>query len=156
LSGLGIGAGDEVILGDINWVASASPITYLGANPVLVDVPPDTWCVDPVKVEAAITSRTKAIIAVHLYGNLCDMDALLAIGERYNIPVIEDAAEAKQGQFMPGSHIPILPPEHLTEVKPDFVLILRWNIMEEVKTQNASLKKVGTKFVTAVPHLAIG
>ena len=99
LSGLGIRAGDEVILGDINWVASASPITYLGANPVLVDVLPDTWCVDSVKVEAAITSRTKAIIAVHLYGNLCDMDALLAIGERHNIPIIEDAAEAIGSQW---------------------------------------------------------
>lgn len=94
LSALGIGPGDEVILGDINWIASAAPATYLGAKPVFVDVLPDTWCVDPAKVEAAITSRTKAIIAVHLYGNLCDMDALLAIGKKHGIPVIEDAAEA--------------------------------------------------------------
>ncbi len=94
LAGLGIGAGDEVILADINWIASAAPITYLGAKPVLVDVLPDTWCLDPAKVEAAISSRTRAIIAVHLYGNLCDMDALLAIGAKHGIPVVEDAAEA--------------------------------------------------------------
>ena len=89
-----IGPGDEIILGDINWIASAAPITYLGAKPVLVDVLPDTWCIDPEKAAAAITPRTRAIIAVHLYGNLCDMDALLSLGARHGIPVIEDAAEA--------------------------------------------------------------
>ena len=94
LAALGIGPGDEVILGDINWIASAAPITYLGATPVFVDVLEDSWCLDPQRVEAAITPRTKAIIAVHLYGNLCDMDALLDIGRRHGLPVIEDAAEA--------------------------------------------------------------
>lgn len=94
LAALGVGAGDEVILGDINWIASAAPITYLGATPVFVDVLRDTWCIDPEKAEAAITPRTRAIIAVHLYGNLCDMDALLAISERHGIPIVEDAAEA--------------------------------------------------------------
>jgi perosamine synthetase len=94
LAALGVGLGDEVILGDTNWIASAAPITYLGATPVFVDVLPDSWCIDPEKVEAAITHRTKAIIAVHLYGNLCDMDALLAIGAKHGLPVIEDAAEA--------------------------------------------------------------
>src|SRR6185312_10263359 len=67
LAGLDVGPGDEVILADINWIASAAPITYLGAKPVLVDVLPDTWCIDPAKAEAAITPRTKAIIAVHIY-----------------------------------------------------------------------------------------
>jgi perosamine synthetase len=94
LAALGIGAGDEVILGDINWVASAAPVVHLGATPVLVDVLQETWCLDPARVEAAITPRTKAIMAVHLYGNLCDMDALLDIGRRNGIPVVEDAAEA--------------------------------------------------------------
>jgi perosamine synthetase len=94
LAALGLKIGDEVILGDINWIASAAPVTYLGATPVLVDVKPDTWCLDPVKVEAAITARTKAILAVHVYGNLCELDALLDIGRRHNIPVVEDAAEA--------------------------------------------------------------
>jgi perosamine synthetase len=94
LAALGVGPGDEVILADTNWIASATPITYLGATPVFVDILADTWCLDPYRVEAAITLRTKAIIAVHLYGNLCDMERLLAIGERHGIPVIEDAAEA--------------------------------------------------------------
>lgn len=94
MAALGIGPGDEVIMADTNWIATASPIVHLGAAPVFVDILPDTWCLDPAKVEAAITPRTKAIVAVHLYGNLCDMDALLAIGERHGIPVIEDAAEA--------------------------------------------------------------
>jgi perosamine synthetase len=99
LAALGIGSGDEVILADINWIASVAPVTYLGATPVLVDILPDTWCLDPTKVEAAITPRTKAIIAVHLYGNLCDMDALLAIGAKHGVAVIEDAAEAIGSQW---------------------------------------------------------
>lgn len=94
MAALGIGPGDEVILADINWIASAAPIVHLGATPVMVDVLPDTWCMDPAAVEAAITSRTRAILAVHIYGNLCDMDQLRAIGNRHGLPVIEDAAEA--------------------------------------------------------------
>lgn len=94
LAALGITSGDEVILADTNWIATVAPITHLGATPIFVDILADTWCIDPDKVEAAITPKTKAIVAVHLYGNLCDMDRLLALGEKYNIPVIEDAAEA--------------------------------------------------------------
>ena len=71
------------------------------------------------------------------------------------LPFVCDAAAAKQGKFMPGSHIPILPPEHLSETKPDYVLILPWNIAEEVSQQNISLQKNGTKFVTAVPKMDI-
>lgn len=94
MAGLGIGPGDEVIAADINWIASIAPIVHLGATPVLVDVSPTSWCLDPAAVEAAITPRTKAILAVHLYGNVCDLAALLAIGRAHGIPVIEDAAEA--------------------------------------------------------------
>ena len=79
LAALGVGPGDEVIIGDTNWIASAAPAVYLGAKPVFVDVLEDTWCIDPTKIEAAITSRTKAIIAVHLYGNLCDMGPYLRL-----------------------------------------------------------------------------
>jgi len=99
LAALGIGSDDEVIIADTNWIASVAPVTYLGATPVFVDVLPDTWCIDSARVEAAVTSKTKAIIAVHLYGNMCDMDALLEIGKRYHIPVIEDAAEAVGSQW---------------------------------------------------------
>jgi perosamine synthetase len=94
LSALGLRPGDEVIVADINWIASVAPIAYLGATPVLVDVLPDTWCIDAAKVEAAITAHTKAIVAVHLYGNLCDMDALERLSSRHGIPLVEDAAEA--------------------------------------------------------------
>ena len=94
LAALGIGPKDEVILADTNWIATAAPIVHLGATPVMVDILPDTWCIDPEKAEAAITSHTKAIIATHIYGNMCDMDRLLDIGEQHGIPIIEDAAEA--------------------------------------------------------------
>jgi perosamine synthetase len=99
LAALGIGPGDEVILADTNWIASAAPIVHLGATPVFVDILPDSWCIDPALAEAAITPRTKAIVAVHLYGNLCEMDKLLDIGSRHGIPVIEDAAEAIGSQY---------------------------------------------------------
>ena len=94
MAALGIGPGDEVIMADTNWIASAAPIMHLGAKPVFVDIRPDSWCIDPRLAEAAITPRTKAILAVHIYGNLCEMDRLFAIGEKHGIPVIEDAAEA--------------------------------------------------------------
>ncbi|MDF1644108.1 MAG: DegT/DnrJ/EryC1/StrS aminotransferase family protein [Pseudomonadales bacterium] len=94
MAALGIGPGDEVILADTNWVATVAPVIHLGAKPIFVDILPDTWCIDPFQVEQAITPNTKAIIAVHIYGNLCEMDELIAIGERHGIPIVEDAAEA--------------------------------------------------------------
>lgn len=92
LAALGIGKGDEVILADTNWIATAAPIVYLGAKPVFVDIKEDTWCINPSAVKKAITKKTKAIIATHLYGNLCSMAMLKAAAN--GIPVIEDAAEA--------------------------------------------------------------
>ena len=99
LMALGIGRDDEVIVPDATWVGSVFPISWLGAKPVFVDILESTWCIDPVKIEEAITPKTKAIIAVHLYGNLCEMDELLAIGAKYGIPVIEDAAEALGSEY---------------------------------------------------------
>jgi len=94
LSALGIGPGDEVILADSNWIATVAPVVHLGATPIFVDVLSDTWCIDPTLVENTITKKTKAIIATHLYGNLANMSELLGVGQRYGLPVIEDAAEA--------------------------------------------------------------
>ncbi|UCO99849.1 DegT/DnrJ/EryC1/StrS aminotransferase family protein [Metapseudomonas lalkuanensis] len=94
LRALDIGAGDEVILADINWIASAAPVFYVGAVPVLVDVLEDSWCLDPEQVRRAITPRTRAIIAVHLYGNLAAMRELKEIADQHGIALIEDAAEA--------------------------------------------------------------
>jgi perosamine synthetase len=99
MAALSIGLGDEVIMADTNWIATAAPVVYLGAKPVFVDILSDSWCINPELAEAAITPRTKAIIAVHLYGNLCDMDALLDIGRRHGIPIVEDAAEAIGSQW---------------------------------------------------------
>jgi len=103
MAALEIGIGDEVILADTNWIATAAPIVNLGATPVFVDILEDSWCIDPEKVARAITKKTKAIIATHLYGNLCDMESLLAIGLKHNIPIIEDSAEAI-GSIYQGKH----------------------------------------------------
>ncbi len=94
LMALGVKAGDEVIIPDITWIASVEPVLYIGAKPIMVDILPDTWCIDPSKIESVITPNTKAIIVVHLYGNLVDMDAVMRIADKYNIKVLEDAAEA--------------------------------------------------------------
>ena len=104
LAALGIGRGDEVILADINWIATAAPIVHVGATPVLVDVLPDTWCIDPDAAAAAITERTKAIVATHLYGNLCDLDRLSAICQAHDLSLIEDAAEGI-GSCWHGRHV---------------------------------------------------
>ena len=93
LVALDIKAGDEVIIGDSNWIASVAPVVHVGATPVFVDVLPDSWCLDPARVAAAITPRTKAVIAVHLYGNVCDLGKLMEICDRHGIALIEDCAE---------------------------------------------------------------
>ncbi len=94
LHAIGVGDGDEVVLADINWVASAAAVYHLGATPILVDIDRSSWCIDPRAAEAAITPKTKAIIATHIYGNLCDMDALQTIADKYGVALVEDAAEA--------------------------------------------------------------
>ena len=94
LAGMGIGPGDEIILAETNWIATVAPIIHLGATPIFVDIDPENWCINPSMVEKAITNKTRAIIATHLYGNLCNMDHLLDIGHKYSIPIIEDAAQA--------------------------------------------------------------
>lgn len=91
---LGIGPGDEVITPGFNYIATAETVALLGAKPIYVDVDPRTYNLDPTKLEAAITPRTKAIIPVSLYGQCADLDAINAIAERRGIPVIEDAAQS--------------------------------------------------------------
>ncbi len=94
LLALGIKEGDEVITPDLAWVATASAIKYVGAEPVLVDVFEDTWCLDIEGVRKAITSKTKAIMPVHLYGHPCEMDEINKIAKENNLFVIEDAAQS--------------------------------------------------------------
>lgn len=91
---LGVGAGDEVVVPVLTFVASVNPIIHCGAKPVFVDVDPETWNMDPGEVRRALTRRTKAIMPVHLFGNPCDMTAILATARRHNVAVIEDATES--------------------------------------------------------------
>ncbi|ARO23315.1 DegT/DnrJ/EryC1/StrS family aminotransferase [Rhizobium sp. S9] len=95
----GIGPGDEVITVPLTFVATVSAICYTGATPVFVDVEPVTLTMDPAQLEAKITSRTKAIIPVHLYGQMADMDGIMAVADRYQIPVIEDACQAHGARY---------------------------------------------------------
>ena len=90
----GVGPGDEVIVPTFTYIASVNAIAYVGAEPVFADSEPRCWNVDPVAIEATVTPRTKAIMAVHLYGATCDMDAIGAVAARHGLVVIEDAAEA--------------------------------------------------------------
>ena len=90
----GIGSGDEVITPGFTYIATAETVALLGAKPVYVDICPKTYNLDPEKLEAAITSKTKAIIPVSLYGQCADFDAINAIAAKYNLPVIEDAAQS--------------------------------------------------------------
>ncbi len=99
LAGLGIGPGDEVIVPELTWIATAAPISYVGATPVFADVDRRSWCLDAAALEARIGPRTKAAIAVDLYGNMPDWDALGAVANRHGIALIEDAAEAIGSRF---------------------------------------------------------
>lgn len=94
LATLGIGKGDEVILPEITYFACSDVIMLLGAKPVFVDILKDTWCIDPEKIEKAITKKTKAIMPVYIYGNLCEMDEIMDIAKRKNLKVVEDACPA--------------------------------------------------------------
>jgi dTDP-4-amino-4,6-dideoxygalactose transaminase len=95
----GIGPGDEVVTVPYTFVASVSAIEYAGARPVFVDVEPRYYTMDPAKLEAAITPRTKAIMPVHLYGQPADMDPILAIARRHGLRVIEDACQAHGSEY---------------------------------------------------------
>jgi len=94
-----IGPGDEVITVPFTFVATVAAIHYTGARPVFVDIDPRTFTMDPLKIKAAITPRTKAIIPVHLYGQPADMDPIVAIAKKHNLVVIEDACQAHGAEY---------------------------------------------------------
>ena len=94
IAALGIGAGDEVIVPDFTFVATASAVLTAGAMPVMVDCTPDTYCIDPQLAEEAITPRTRAIIAVHMGGHPADLDRLQEICRKHNLYLAEDSAHA--------------------------------------------------------------
>ncbi len=99
LQAVGVKPGDEVIVPGLTWVATAQAAMDIGANVVLVDVDPETYCLDPKEVEKAITARTKAIIPVHLYGCMADMDALTDIARRHNLKIVEDVAHQQGSRW---------------------------------------------------------
>jgi perosamine synthetase len=99
LVALGIGPGDEVIVPDFTYIASANAVTYCGARVVLADITPDTWCLDLADVARKVTPATRAIMAVHLYGHPVDLDPLLETARRHNLHVVEDAAEAHGAEY---------------------------------------------------------
>jgi dTDP-4-amino-4,6-dideoxygalactose transaminase len=98
LLGLGVGPGDEVIVPAMTFIASATPVWHVGALPVLVDVEPHTGLMDIAKVEAAITPRTRAVIPVHLYGAMVDMQALSPLARKHGLFIVEDCAHCIEGQ----------------------------------------------------------
>ena len=102
LVALGIGKGDEVIIPNLTYIATANAVVYCGAKPVFVDSHPEYWCIDPEKIEKKITSKTKAIIPVHLYGHPADMDPILKIAKKHNLYVVEDAAESHGAEYKGG------------------------------------------------------
>ena len=99
LVALGIGKGDEVIIPTFTMIASAFAVAYTGATPVFVDADKDTWNIDVKKIEEKITSRTKAIMPVHIFGLMCDMDAITSIAKKHNLFIVEDAAEAHGAEY---------------------------------------------------------
>jgi len=99
LLALGIGPGDEVIVPDVTWIATAAPVVYVGATPVFADIDEKTWCMTAESFEECITLRTKAVIPVDLYGGMPEWDGILEIARRHNISVIEDAAEALGSEY---------------------------------------------------------
>jgi len=102
LCALGIGPGDEVIVPDITWVATANAVAYAGATPVFADVELDTWCLDSASFESKISGRTKAVIPVHLYGHPARMDRIMAVARKHGLFVIEDAAPAIGAEYAGG------------------------------------------------------
>lgn len=99
LIALGVGPEDEVIVPDITWIASAAPISYVGATPVFADIDPQSWCLSPESFASCITQKTKAVIPVDLYGNMPQMDVIIDVARQHGIAVIEDAAEAIGSEY---------------------------------------------------------
>lgn len=99
LLALGIGKGDEVIIPSFTMIASAFAVCYTGAKPVFVDADKDSWNIDVGKIEEKVTTRTKAIMPVHIFGKMCDMDTIEKIAKKYNLFIVEDAAEAHGAEY---------------------------------------------------------
>lgn len=175
LMALGIGRNDEVIVPDMTWIGSVTPISWLGATPVFVDVLEDSLCIDPNKIEKAITNKTKAIIVVHPYGNVANMDEILKIGKKYKIDIIEDAAESvgseyknkKVGSIADFGVISLHGTKMLTSGEGGAILCKRKNLVDKISLiesqgRNASKKiqfwvdEIGLKYKMSNLQAALG
>ena len=158
LEGLGVGEGDEVIVPECTWIASAAPITYQRAKTVFADIDPISWCISPEALERKITPKTKAVIVVNLYGNMADMDALQAICDRHGIYLIEDAAESlgstykniKSGKFGIGSVFSFHRTKTITTGEGGMLLLDDDKLYERCKFLRDHGRAPGTYFNTEV------
>ncbi|MFN7662604.1 MAG: DegT/DnrJ/EryC1/StrS family aminotransferase [Alphaproteobacteria bacterium] len=158
LAGLGIKEGDEVIVPECTWIASAAPITYQKATTIFADIDPITWCIKPEAVEQKITPRTKAVIVVNLYGNMADMSELQEICDRHNIYLIEDAAESlgstykniKSGKFGIGSVFSFHRTKTITTGEGGMLLLDNEKLYERCKFLRDHGRAPGTYFNTEV------
>lgn len=158
LAGLGIKEGDEVIAPDCTWIASVAPVVYQGAKIVFADIDPVTWCIDPKSVKARVTEKTKAIIAVNLFGNMADMDSLRDICKESNIHLIEDAAESlgstyygiRSGKFGIGSVFSFHRTKTITTGEGGILLLDDDELFERCKFLRDHGRAPGTYFNTEV------
>lgn len=158
LAGLDIKEGDEVIVPDCTWIASAAPIIYQKATPVFVDINSGNWCIDPIAVEKKITPKTKAVIVVDLFGNMPDMQKLQEICDRNKIYLIEDAAEAlgsvyhgvKAGKFGIGSVFSFHRTKTITTGEGGMLLLDDYALFERCKFLRDHGRAPGTYFNTEV------
>lgn len=158
LAGLSIQDGDEVIAPECTWIASVAPITYQRAKIVFADIEPDNWCIDPAQIEEKVTPKTKAILAVNLYGNMADMEALQDICRRHNLLLIEDAAESlgalykgvKSGKFGVGSVFSFHRTKTITTGEGGMLLLDDSDLFERCKILRDHGRAPGTYFNTMI------
>lgn len=158
LAGLAINEGDEVIVPECTWIASAAPITYQRAKTVFVDIDPLNWCINPNALEKKITSNTKAVIVVNLYGNMPNMDRIQSICDKHSIFLIEDAAESlgskynniKSGKFGIGSVFSFHRTKTITTGEGGILLLDNSNIYERCKFLRDHGRAPGTYYNTEV------
>ena len=139
LMALGVGVGDEVIAAPYTWISTAEVVALLGAKPVFVDICPDIWNMDETLLEAAITEKTKAIMPVSIYGQCSDIDAINAIADKYNLPVVEDAAQSFGATYKGKKSVIFLLPVAHPSSRPNLLVVME---MEEhfLPTMMNSLK----------------
>lgn len=156
----GIGDGDEVVTSPFSFISSSNSILYVGAKPVFVDIEEKTYNMDPTKIEAAITSKTKAILVVHIFGQASDMDPIMAIAKKHNLLVLEDACESicaaykgkSVGTFGQSSAFAFYPNKQMTTGEGGMVCTNDKNVYEYCK----SLRNQGREGMEWLDHKYLG